>query len=35
MKIIQIMQSSLGITGLGDDGNLYVWNGNIKEFVPA
>lgn len=33
MKIIQIMQTSIGIAGLGDDGKLYIWNNNIKEFV--
>lgn len=32
MTIIQILyHPSMGLLGLGDDGNLYVYNSNLKE----
>lgn len=35
MKIIQIAQTPLGLTGLADDGTLYLWNTNINDWVPV
>ena len=35
MKIIQIAQTALGLTGLGDDGELYTWNSNANDWTPV
>lgn len=33
MKIIQITQTSLGITGIDEKGDLYVWSHSTKGWV--
>lgn len=33
MKIIQIAQTQIGLLGVGDDGEVYQWNSNIKGWV--
>jgi len=35
ITIVQIAQTTLGITGLGSDNKLYVWNSNINDWSPA
>lgn len=32
VAIIQILSTEFGVTGLGDDSKLYVWNNNIKKW---
>jgi hypothetical protein len=35
MKIIQIAQTAIGLTGLGDDGEIYTWNTAGNDWKPV